>query len=42
VAGDLHLGTSTLAALSAATETVKARIGTNADMWQTESRMERG
>ena len=42
VAADLHLGTSTLAALSAATETVKARIGTNADMWQTESRMERG
>jgi len=42
VAGDLHLGASTLAALSAATETVKARIGTNADMWQTESRMERG
>ena len=40
-AGDLKLHDDTIALLTAATETVKAHVGTNADMWQARSRMER-
>jgi aryl-alcohol dehydrogenase-like predicted oxidoreductase len=40
-AADVDLTADTIAALAAATEPVKARIGPNADMWQTDSRMER-
>lgn len=40
-AADLVLDEDTLAQLTAATETVKAYIGANADMWQSDSRMER-
>jgi len=40
-AADLKLPADALDELAAVTEEVKARIGPNADMWQTESRMER-
>ena len=40
-AADVTLDAETLARLAAATETVKTRIGPNADMWQSDSRMER-
>jgi len=40
-ASDLKLDDGTLAQLTAATEPIKARIGANADMWQSNSRMER-
>ncbi|MGC9455054.1 MAG: aldo/keto reductase [Phycisphaerae bacterium] len=39
-AGDLKLSESVVNDLTEATETVKEKIGTNADMWQTDSRME--
>jgi aryl-alcohol dehydrogenase-like predicted oxidoreductase len=38
-AGDLELPPTVVAQLSAATEVVKQKLGPNADMWQTESRM---
>jgi aryl-alcohol dehydrogenase-like predicted oxidoreductase len=38
-AGDLVLDEATLGELSAATDAVKEKIGPNADMWQTESRL---
>ena len=41
-AGDLELSADVVAALSAATENVKERVGANCDLWQTDSRMERG
>ena len=40
-AADLALDDETVADLTAATEAVKAHVGTNADMWQSNSRMER-
>ena len=40
-AADIVLGGDVLSRLSAATQGVKDRIGKNADMWQTDSRMER-
>jgi len=40
-AADAKLADETLDALTAATEAVKAQVGTNADMWQSDSRMER-
>jgi aryl-alcohol dehydrogenase-like predicted oxidoreductase len=40
-AGDLKLEEATVARLSKATEALKKDVGPNADMWQTESRMER-
>jgi len=40
-AGDLTLPPKMLDALTAATEPVKAHAGTNADFWQSESRMEK-
>ena len=40
-AGEVALPNEVLTALSDATETVKAHIGTNCDMWQGQSRMER-
>jgi len=40
-AADVTLDAEILARLAEATEPVKARIGRNADMWQTDSRMER-
>lgn len=39
-AGDLKLSEPTVADLTEATETVREKIGANADMWQTDSRME--
>lgn len=41
VAADLKLDEETLDQLTAATEAIKACIGGNADMWQSQSRMER-
>ncbi len=40
-AADITLDEATLAQLTAATEPVKTAMGANADMWQTQSRMER-
>ena len=40
-AADLELPADVLAELSAATETVKAYVGANADIWESVSRMER-
>jgi len=40
-AGEVKLPASTIEELAAATDEVKAHIGPNADMWQTDSRMER-
>ena len=40
-AADLKLAPDVVAALSEVTEKVKAYAGTNADLWQTDSRMER-
>jgi len=40
-AAELDLSADVLAALAAATEEVKARVGANCDMWQSDSRMER-
>ncbi|MFW6065735.1 MAG: aldo/keto reductase [Planctomycetota bacterium] len=39
-AGELKLSESVVGDLTEATETVKEKVGTNADMWQTDSRME--
>lgn len=41
LASDLQLSPDTVAALSKATEPVKARLGSNCDQWQVPSRMER-
>jgi len=40
-AGDVRLPPDALAALSAATEKVKRYVGTNADLWQSDSRLEK-
>ncbi len=40
-AGDIVLTPDTVAALSAATETVKSYAGPNADMWESDSRLDR-
>ena len=40
-AGDLELADDVLTALARATEPVKQHVGLNADMWQTDTRMER-
>jgi aryl-alcohol dehydrogenase-like predicted oxidoreductase len=41
-AGDVTLSDDVLRALTEATAPVKAKVGANADMWQTDSRMTRG
>jgi aryl-alcohol dehydrogenase-like predicted oxidoreductase len=40
-AGEVELSDDVIEALTAATEPVKARVGVNADFWQSESRMEK-